>query len=76
MSRAVQRSGPITDPSQLTGPEKAAIVLLTLGEDHTAIWQMLDDEEIREISQAMATLGNVTSGVVEEGGEKSLGLFK
>ncbi|MFM8941036.1 MAG: flagellar motor switch protein FliG [Phenylobacterium sp.] len=65
MSRAVQRSGPITDPSQLTGPEKAAIVLLTLGEDHTAIWQMLDDEEIREISQAMATLGNVTSGVVE-----------
>ena len=65
MSRAVQRSGPITDPSHLTGPEKAAIVLLTLGEDHTAIWQMLDDEEIREISQAMATLGNVTSGVVE-----------
>lgn len=65
MSRAVQRSGPITDPSQLTGPEKAAIVLLTLGEDHTAIWQMLDDEEIREISQAMATLGNVTSAVVE-----------
>ena len=65
MSRAVQRSGPITDPSQLTGPEKAAIVLLTLGEDHTAIWQMLDDEEIREISQAMATLGNVSSGVVE-----------
>jgi flagellar motor switch protein FliG len=53
------------DPSQLTGPEKAAIVLLTLGEDHTAIWQMLDDEEIREISQAMATLGNVTSAVVE-----------
>ncbi|MCA3721200.1 flagellar motor switch protein FliG [Phenylobacterium sp.] len=65
MSRAVQRSAPIMDPSQLTGPEKAAIVLLTLGEDHTAIWQMLDDEEIREISQAMATLGNVTSAVVE-----------
>lgn len=55
----------ITDASQLTGPEKAAIVLLTLGEEHTAIWQMLDEEEIREISQAMATLGNVQSSVVE-----------
>lgn len=65
MSKAASKSATITDPSQLTGPEKAAIVLLTLGEDHTAIWQMLDEEEIREISQAMATLGNVNSGVVE-----------
>jgi flagellar motor switch protein FliG len=65
MSKGGPKSGPITDPSQLTGPEKAAIVLLTLGEEHTAIWQMLDEEEIREISQAMATLGNVQSSVVE-----------
>ena len=65
MTKAAGKSATITDPSQLTGPEKAAIVLLTLGEDHTAIWQMLDEEEIREISQAMATLGNVNSGVVE-----------
>jgi flagellar motor switch protein FliG len=65
MSKASSKSVIITDPSQLTGPEKAAIVLLTLGEDHTAIWQMLDEEEIREVSQAMATLGNVNSSVVE-----------
>jgi len=65
MSKASSKSAIITDPSQLTGPEKAAIVLLTLGEDHTAIWQMLDEEEIREVSQAMATLGNVNSSVVE-----------
>ncbi|MFM1958813.1 MAG: hypothetical protein RL588_330 [Pseudomonadota bacterium] len=65
MSKASAKSATITDPSQLTGPEKAAIVLLTLGEEHTAIWQMLDEEEIREVSQAMATLGNVNSGVVE-----------
>ena len=51
--------------AMLTGPEKAAIVLLTLGEEGTAIWQMLDEEEIKEVSQAMATLGNVTSNVVE-----------
>ena len=65
MSKASSKSAIITDPSQLTGPEKAAIVLLTLGEDHTAIWQMLDEEDIREVSQAMATLGNVNSSVVE-----------
>jgi flagellar motor switch protein FliG len=65
MSKASSKSATITDPSQLTGPEKAAIVLLTLGEDNTAIWQMLDEEEIREVSQAMATLGNVNSSVVE-----------
>jgi flagellar motor switch protein FliG len=65
MSRSGAKPAVINDPSQLTGPEKAAIVLLTLGEEHTAIWQMLDEQEIREISQAMATLGNVTSGVVE-----------
>lgn len=65
MSKSAAKSTTISDPSQLTGPEKAAIVLLTLGEEHTAIWQMLDEEEIREISQAMATLGNVQSSVVE-----------
>jgi flagellar motor switch protein FliG len=56
----------ITDPTKLTGPEKAAVILLSLGEDHVVIWQQLDDEEIKEISQAMAGLGNVSSGVVEQ----------
>ncbi|MEI6439493.1 MAG: flagellar motor switch protein FliG [Alphaproteobacteria bacterium] len=55
----------IIDPGRLTGPEKAAVVLLALGEDHVTIWQALDDEEIKEISQAMAGLGNVSSSVVE-----------
>jgi flagellar motor switch protein FliG len=56
----------ITDPARLTGPEKAAVILLALGEDHTVIWQQLDDEEIKEISQAMASLGNVAASVVEQ----------
>ena len=43
-----------------TGPEKAAVVLLSLGEDHGAIWRALDEEEIKEVSQAMAGLGQVT----------------
>jgi len=56
----------IVDPSRLSGPEKAAVVLLSLGEEHATIWGQLDDEEIKEISQAMASLGTVSSGVVED----------
>ncbi len=56
----------IVDPSKLSGPEKAAVVLLALGEDHTAIWEALDEEEIKEVSQAMASLGSVASSAVEE----------
>jgi flagellar motor switch protein FliG len=56
----------IVDVSRLSGPEKAAVILLSLGEDHTQIWSQLDEEEIKEISQAMAGLGNVSAGVVEE----------
>ncbi|MFZ3006987.1 MAG: flagellar motor switch protein FliG [Phenylobacterium sp.] len=56
----------ITDITRLSGPEKAAVILLALGEDHGTIWQQLDDEEIKEISQAMAGLGNVAASVVEQ----------
>ena len=56
----------ITDVTRLSGPEKAAVILLALGEDHGTIWQQLDDEEIKEISQAMAGLGNVAASVVEQ----------
>ncbi|HWU79982.1 MAG TPA: flagellar motor switch protein FliG [Caulobacter sp.] len=56
----------VNDVKNLSGPEKAAIVLLALGEDHTKIWEALDDEEIKEVSQAMAGLGTVSASVVEE----------
>ena len=56
----------IVDPSQLSGPEKAAVVLLALGEEQTVLWEALDDEEIKEISQAMAGLGTVSAAAVEE----------
>ncbi|WP_297515823.1 flagellar motor switch protein FliG [uncultured Caulobacter sp.] len=56
----------VSDIKNLSGPEKAAIVLLALGEDHTRIWEALDDEEIKEVSQAMAGLGTVSASVVEE----------
>src|ERR1051325_2205627 len=56
----------ITDIARLNGAEKAAIILLALGEEHMALWESLDDEEIKEISQAMSTLGTVASAVVED----------
>jgi len=65
-ARLLNKKPAIEDARKLTGPEKAAVVLLTLGEDHTRLWQSLDEEEIKEISQAMASLGTVSAGVVEE----------
>lgn len=60
------RKNVIDDPKRLSGVEKAAVVLLALGEDHVALWQSMDEEEIKEISQAMSSLGTVASNVVEE----------
>ena len=40
--------------------------MLALGEDHKNMWTALDEEEIMEISAAMAGLGTVSSSVVEE----------
>jgi flagellar motor switch protein FliG len=62
----MSRKSSIDDPKKLSGVEKAAVVLLSLGEDHVSLWQALDEEEIKEISQAMSTLGTVSSNVVEE----------
>ncbi len=54
------------DYRTLSGPEKAAIFLLALGEDQTAkVFQNMEDEEIMEISQVMASLGKVGANVVE-----------
>src|SRR5258708_25221163 len=54
------------DVRSLSGAEKAAILVLSLGEEHTAkIFSLMDDEEIKEISQTMANLGTVSWSVVE-----------
>ncbi len=65
-ARMVSKKPAVDDARKLTGPEKAAVVLLSLGEDHTRLWQGLDEDEIKEVSQAMASLGTVSSQVVEE----------
>ena len=54
------------DMRNMTGPQKAAIFMLSLGQEHSAkIFEMMDDEEIRDMSQTMSTLGNISSQVIE-----------
>jgi flagellar motor switch protein FliG len=49
------------------GVAKAAVIMMALGEDQGAeLWQLMDDEEIRELSIAMAGLGNIESEIVEQ----------
>ncbi len=51
---------------QLTGPERAAVLMLALGEQHGAkIWNLLDDDDLRQISIVMSTLGNIDAQMVE-----------
>ncbi|MEQ9518533.1 MAG: flagellar motor switch protein FliG [Parvibaculum sp.] len=54
------------DIKVLTGPEKAAIFMLSLTDDNAVtVWEQLDEDEIREISVTMSTLGQVSSALVE-----------
>ena len=51
---------------KLTGPERAAVLMLALGEQHGAkIWGLLDDDELRELSIIMSTLGTIDAPQVE-----------
>ena len=55
------------DIRSLTGAERAAILLLSLGEEHSSkLWLMMDEDEIKEVSQLMSTLGTVSSSLVEK----------
>jgi flagellar motor switch protein FliG len=55
------------DVKSLTGAERAAVIMLSLGEEHSEqIWKMMDEEEVKEVSQVMSTLGSVSSNVVEK----------
>lgn len=57
----------IDDYNLVTGPQKAAILMLSLEEDKSSmIFSLMDEEEIKEISIVMASLGKVSSSVVEQ----------
>src|SRR3954447_14317967 len=51
---------------QLSGPERAAVLMLALGEQYGGkLWAMLDDDELRELSIVMSTLGTIEAASVE-----------
>src|SRR6201982_1380226 len=50
-----------------SGPKRAAMLMLALGEQYGGkIWSLLDDDEVRELSIHMSTLGTVEAEVVED----------
>ena len=54
------------DFRSLTGAQKAALLLMSVGEESAAkIFALMHDDEIKEISQTMANLGTVSSTVIE-----------
>ncbi|HYB11451.1 MAG TPA: flagellar motor switch protein FliG [Alphaproteobacteria bacterium] len=54
------------DYKSLSGAEKAAILMLALGEENaTKLFSLMHEDEIRELSNHMANLGTVSSNVVE-----------
>ena len=53
--------------AKLSGPKRAAVLMLALGEQYGAkIWSLLDDDEIRELSMEMSGLGTIEADVVED----------
>ena len=51
---------------RLSGPERAAVLLITLGEEAAAkVLANLDDREIQNIGNYMAALGNVDMSVMD-----------
>ena len=55
------------DVRAMSGAEKAALFILSLGEEYAArVFSHMNDDEIKELSQVMANLGNVSSSLVEK----------
>ncbi|MCX5875883.1 MAG: flagellar motor switch protein FliG, partial [Deltaproteobacteria bacterium] len=55
MSKAEKKSG-----EALTGPEKAAVFLLTVGEEFASqVFQRLDAEDIKQVGRQMARIDKV-----------------
>ncbi|MBV8939312.1 MAG: flagellar motor switch protein FliG [Alphaproteobacteria bacterium] len=54
------------DYRKLSGPQKAAVFLMSLGEDQaTKLFNMMEDDEVKDISAAMSQLGQISGEMVE-----------
>jgi len=53
--------------TQLSGPKKAAIVMILLGDEASSgVFRHLEEDEIQEISKEISRLGNVTPEIADE----------
>jgi flagellar motor switch protein FliG len=67
MARNSLKSASRDDISKLSGAERSAVLMLALGEDHGGrLWELMDEDEVKEVSQLMSNLGTVTASVVEK----------
>ena len=55
-----KKQAPIHNGKALTGVERAGVLLLSLGQEHGQdVWKLLDEDEVRELSVAIARLGSL-----------------
>lgn len=56
----------VTSANELSGAERAAVVMLALGEEASKpLWASFDEDELRDVTLAISKLGSVASEVVE-----------
>ena len=56
-----------SEQRELSGPEKAAVMMLALGERFGApVWKLLDEIEIKQLSNAMSKLGPITPTMLDD----------
>lgn len=56
----------IVSADDLSGAERAAVVMLALGEEASKpLWASFDEEELRDVTLAISKLGSVPSDIVE-----------
>src|SRR6478736_8173752 len=67
IANLASRQGNRPKAPPMSGPKRAAILMLALGEQYGGkVWSLLDDDEVRELSVHMSTLGTVEAEVVED----------
>src|ERR1700748_3004305 len=67
ISSLAARQGNRAKAAPISGPKRAAILMLALGEQYGGKgWSLLDDDEWRDLSIHMSTLGTVEADVVED----------
>src|SRR5947209_17320123 len=67
IANLASRQGSRPKGPPMSGPKRAAVLMLALGEQYGGnVWSMLDDDEVSDFWTAMSTLGMVEAEVVED----------